>query len=973
MPLKLVTGPANAAKAGVVLGGYRERLAEDPVLVVPSFPDVEHVQREMAANGAIFGVNVLRFERLWRLIAHRTGYSARVAGSMQREMLVARTVREARLRTLAASAARPGFVRAATRFLAELGRAGIEPDRLREALDAWGVARHRSSYAREIADLHSGYRSALDRAGLVDRELFAWRTLEAFRRQPAGFGSTPVFVYGFDDFTEVELAGIEALAEHVDVTVSFPFESRRQAFVALADQFERLCALAGEHVELPGVADHYTEASRAVLHHLERGLFDPPGERVDPAPAIRIHAAGGERAEVELAAASILDQLGAGTPAGQIAVVFRSPAAYGSLVDQVFTAYGIPFSLERRVELGKTPLGRGLLALMRAALPELGGTGDDLVAYLRAPGRLDVPGLADLLEADARRAGARTAEAVRELWEERRPEHPLREIDALRDAARDPRRLLEELDRRLERLFERPYRRRAHIFDSDEADGPHAFTAARDAISQLRELGGSAPGALPSVPALHDILKRVEVTLGERPQPDRVRVTDPLEVRARRFDAVYLLGLQEGEFPLPSPADPFLSDDDRREIERVSGLALPVREEQLGRERYLFYVCASRTERLLVLSARTSDEEGAPQQRSFFLEDVAELVDLPERPHAVRGLAEVVWGLDSAPTRTEWERAAAAAGPRAQPALPERLVDEELLRLIASERSLSAGAIEAFADCPVKWLVERLIRPDALEPDAEQLVRGSYAHHVLDRVYGHLRELPGRPRRVTRENLADAERILLEALTDLQGDFPISPDLTRVRTAVRRLEFDLLRYLRREAESTCRLEPDELEREFGRGGRQVSIGIDGLRLVGRIDRVDTRDGRALVRDYKSGSKGHGVATWARERRLQVAIYMLALRELEPDLELAGGVYEPLAGSDPKPRGLLLEDLRDELGDGWTGTDWRDREGFEEALEEARTAVADVVARLRAGDVRPCPSTCAWNGGCSYPAICRHEE
>ena len=37
VPLALVTGPANAAKAGEVLGGLRARLDEEPILVVPAF------------------------------------------------------------------------------------------------------------------------------------------------------------------------------------------------------------------------------------------------------------------------------------------------------------------------------------------------------------------------------------------------------------------------------------------------------------------------------------------------------------------------------------------------------------------------------------------------------------------------------------------------------------------------------------------------------------------------------------------------------------------------------------------------------------------------------------------------------------------------------------------------------------------------------------------------------------------------
>ena len=45
MPLTLITGPANAAKAGAVLERFRAALAREPVLVVPTPADVQHYQR----------------------------------------------------------------------------------------------------------------------------------------------------------------------------------------------------------------------------------------------------------------------------------------------------------------------------------------------------------------------------------------------------------------------------------------------------------------------------------------------------------------------------------------------------------------------------------------------------------------------------------------------------------------------------------------------------------------------------------------------------------------------------------------------------------------------------------------------------------------------------------------------------------------------------------------------------------------
>ena len=55
MPLTLITGPANAAKAGAVLERFRAAIPRDPVLVVPTSADVQHYQRELAAEGIVLG------------------------------------------------------------------------------------------------------------------------------------------------------------------------------------------------------------------------------------------------------------------------------------------------------------------------------------------------------------------------------------------------------------------------------------------------------------------------------------------------------------------------------------------------------------------------------------------------------------------------------------------------------------------------------------------------------------------------------------------------------------------------------------------------------------------------------------------------------------------------------------------------------------------------------------------------------
>jgi len=192
VPLTLVTGPANSAKAGEVLGGLRSRLEQEPILVVPAFQDVEHNQRELARYGAVFGAQVQRFDWLFRTIAERAGHGERRAGRVQRELIVEESAHRANLQVLAESARQPGFARAAVRFIAELERTRVAPARFTRALRDWAGDGPRRRYADEVAALYRGYHDLLADADLSDPELFASRALDARSREPERWWRTPL-------------------------------------------------------------------------------------------------------------------------------------------------------------------------------------------------------------------------------------------------------------------------------------------------------------------------------------------------------------------------------------------------------------------------------------------------------------------------------------------------------------------------------------------------------------------------------------------------------------------------------------------------------------------------------------------------------------------------------------------------------------------------------------------------------------
>ncbi len=150
-------------------------------------------------------------------------------------------------------------------------------------------------------------------------------------------------------------------------------------------------------------------------------------------------------------------------------------------------------------------------------------------------------------------------------------------------------------------------------------------------------------------------------------------------------------------------------------------------------------------------------------------------------------------------------------------------------------------------------------------------------------------------------------------------------------------------------------------------------------MRGAIDRVDVDpEGRAVVWDYKSGvpKREMAVANWLEHGQLQVALYLLAVRDLL-GLIPAGGLYQPLRpdprGGDRRPRGALLDLAEFEDTAAYCGTDVLSRDAFDAELQAVEEEVAALAARLRAGDLTPSPSTCDWRGRCAYPGVCRIGE
>jgi RecB family exonuclease len=1010
VPLKLIHGPLNSGRAGLVRRRFTAVLERDPILVVPTEDDVFAFERELCEGGAVLGGSAMTFGALFRTIATAAGAppGAELSPAQRlRAIAVAVEAALARLGPLRRSASRPGFAGAFERLLDELQGAGVEP----AAVEANAATLEGSAYLSDIATLFAAYAAARDRIGRIDTHGIAREAIALLRRDGGFWGERPVFLYGLDDLTPNQFELVEALAARTEVTVALPFELGNTALAARARLLVELRERIGP-VEEEQTAVEPGNTESPLLFHLSRGFGAPTVDEPQPADSsLLLLRSAGTRGEAEAIAGEVSRLIHGGAEPAQIAVALRDPRRRGPEIAAALEANGVATALEAELPVAGTAVGGALVALLEA---EFGaGRASDLLRYLRGPSGFS-PGRVDWLERALRRGRVQDATAALALWQGEDGEPP-RDLERLRAAAeRAPAALAAEVGRLAATMASRPLR--------GEEDGPpvrqgdglelRAAAAIAAALGELAELGELAPRAAD----LAATIAGLEFRVWRGPVEGRVRIASPYRLRAGRFDHVFVGSLQDGEFPRRDRGgDPILSEDQR------GSLGLDPRRDSEAEERYLFQVCLSLPRRELVLSYRDSDEGGGAEARSPLLDDIrALLAPAPDgtQPDPVeeaitrsRDLARVVHPLADAPSENELARALAAHGPtadatallaavgvdgarqarllrriagarRAEAAsrAPGPLVNPAALDSLAAVRAYGGTTLEQFDVCSYRWFCGHELDPQPLDPVPDPLVQGGLMHAALDRLYRERPEGDALPRPGSLPAwIARGRELVAEIAAERElGEHPAE------RAMARRVERLLERFLAEEAErETGGFEPWLLEARFGEqpDSERPTLELDGWGLHGAIDRVDrAADGRAVVIDYKLSGSVTAREKFEEQAKLQLPLYLLAVAE-HWGAAPVGGLYHPLRGTSARrPRGVVAEDAAADLaGYGLYDKDVVDAEGLEELLGKSRRRAGEIVARMRRGEIRRDPGPRQGRGHdvcppfCTFASICRRDR
>jgi ATP-dependent helicase/nuclease subunit B len=641
----------------------------DILSVYPTALKAESVLHERARRtGSLLAHRVTTFPELTDALARDLGVATRVLEPELAPVVLAHALDRPGIPD-AFRAPRRGLLRELLRVIGELEAAYLAADDVAALADTLPPGPAATRLA-EIARVYAAYETGLARLGAVDRHGRDRRVCEALAaaedagRRPrmlAGVGRI-VFaeIYDFSVLQFLIATSLIRLVGDAEL-IAFAHPENVDATRFLERTWNRF-------VGDPAIADQVLPSFVARggrtgnLAAALRGVFAT--ERPAPEPAdgsVRLVVAPNRYREVEAAVRDIRLRLECGERPERLALLARDLALYGDLIEDVCRRYRVPVYFRKGKPLVANGLVKACLNVLRCVVE----------GFPRA--RLET-----ILDADCFAAApARLVGTLRWVGFIAETARPLRECVAHRlatlDAAERERigadcaALLALVDtlRGLDATgtvgaHARAFRRVLRRLGLRPLPGGDALPAAIRRDGRAWELLEETLAALAGIArmlgmgamALADFLRVVIAALEPLEVEDpaersgTVKALSVLDARGLDFDAVYLLGLDDGTFPAPRAESPLWSDAMKRETNRAAaallagklgaraeglplgGLLRTAREASLE-DPFLFFLALSMAEREIVLSYPAVDEQGNPTVPSPFLDELRTATELP--------------------------------------------------------------------------------------------------------------------------------------------------------------------------------------------------------------------------------------------------------------------------------------------------------------------------------------------------------
>ncbi len=448
---------------------------------------------------------------------------------------------------------------------------------------------------------------------------------------------------------------------------------------------------------------------------------------------------------------------------------------------------------------------------------------------------------------------------------------------------------------------------------------------------------------------------------------DQVIMGDVDRSRSHKVKAIFIIGLNDGEFPSVRKDEGFLNDADR-EVLKQNGIELAKGTiDKLYEDSFNIYKAFTTAEEKLYLLYSSSDMQGKALRPSMLINKIKKIYPmLQEQSDVIERRSEILnkkttyeelivnlsklkeqdsieklwyYIYDYYQKNSEWnEKLKQSLKGLEYTNIPDKIDQNNIDRLYGNTLVTSISKLERYRSCPFSYYLQYglKIKPQE-ELKIQTLNTGTFIHEVIDEFFETVREVGIKLEKITEEQLSEIINKIIDSKLGQNKNY-IFTSTAKYRALVIRLKKIIKKALKYIIGTIVqsRFEVLGTEVEFGEKGKYKPIRLtleDGKRIeiIGKIDRIDTaqgEDGKYLrIIDYKSSAKNIDLNEVYAGLQIQLLTYLDAACK-EEDLMPAGVLYfsmlEQMIKSDKrleqeeieekiranfKMKGLILADVK----------------------------------------------------------------
>lgn len=839
-----------------------------------------------------------------------------------------------------------GLVESALRAVGELQSMAISPDALSQVMADEKIKSDKRLFSKlsDILKIYTLYKNLLSEK-YSDSGDDCQAMTEKLKDNPDFLSGYSIYVDGFTSFTEPQYALLGVLAKRAELTVILAVAKHTEDFFEMSEvkeTKERLISVAKRQQTIvklsdaPAVSQGSIESIHLLIDRLWRknSIFD--NITLQNSEEIRIFEATTPFDECDFIASDIKRRVMGGASYRDFAIISRSEEKYFGILDGALKLAKIPFFSSGKKSAEEYEIIKLIYSAYSAIRSKF--SKEDVLTYAKC----GLTGISrrecDLFECyvdtwqltgsrftdeiawnmnpdgyNARRSSSSDETLVLINKTREALISPLTDLKARAEEAKtvtEQATVLLTFLRRLgveKALSERAKRLAALTEHALAEENSKLWKLICDSLDTLTEVMGECDC---TTDAFVDQLKILfsAASMGKIPAfYDEVTVGSADQLRLSGKKHIYLVGVNEGEFPAVPSDGSYFSDKDKEALS-LAGLSVrPELDTHSAREMYIFQRALSYAKESVTLLYSASSARFKAAEPSEPIKRIVALTGEAVKPRRISDLSvkERIFVAESAlEAGRESEavrRALIESGHSTALEVSEgkiRNTDFSLGEALAKdtegrEMSLSQSKIDSYVNCPLAYFCKYTVglSPEKrAEFDASGV--GTLVHAILENFFRALAD-----NNMSAKDISPEERIELtrraakKYISELGED--VSESSTRTKIKIERLcraalpvvdglcdEFSVSEFMPRFFELSINDDdpttPDPIRISTSGGEKIVISGI--------IDRVDTlcEDGNVYVRvvDYKTGRKEFSPSDLSEGKNLQMFLYLKAIVETE---------------------------------------------------------------------------------------------